>query len=183
MTTSQSVQLYEVYRFLAQALRYPEAEWFNDEFLSLYTSLLHDLDWPEKEEFVSAYSAQQLEDLQVEYTRLFITGSPHVVASPYASSYIDGTLNGSMADRTRQFYRDHGFDLAGNDFPDHIVSELDFAALLEQEQAGSCQKFLIELFYPWFDLFKLAVLQGTTENYYKTTIQLIVFFTCPDDDA
>lgn len=183
MTMSPSVQLYDIYRFLAQALRYPEAGWFNDDFLSLYASLLHDLEWPEKEQFVAVLSAQQLEDLQVEYTRLFITGMPQVIASPYASSYIDGTLNGPMAVRTRQFYLDHGFDLASNDFPDHIVNELDFAALLEQKKVGSSQKFLTELFLPWFDLFKIEVLRGTTEDYYKTTIQLIDFFTCLDDDS
>ena len=180
MTDSSSVQLYEIYSFLAQAMQYPEPEWFNDDFKTMYTSLLDSLEWQDKDQFTDICTDQDLEDLQVEYTRLFITAVPHVIAPPYASAYIDGALNGPTAAATRQFYLDNGLDLTGNDLPDYLISELNFISLLEQEEEESSEKFLAELFRPWFNLFKDDVLKGTTVNYFKTTVQLIDFFTCPE---
>ena len=78
-----------------------------------------------------------------------------------------------------QTYLEHGLDLASNDFSDHIANGFDFAARLEQETAGSCLKILAEFYRPWFDFIKLEVLQGSTENYDKTTIQIMIFLFAP----
>ncbi len=183
MSTSPSVQLSEIYKFLAQAIRYPEKDWYNADFLSVYSTLLEGLGWPEKDQLPTDVSEQFLEDVQVEYTRLFINAVPHVVAPPYGSIFIDGGLNGVTADRTREYYREHGFDITSNEFPDHIVTELDFMALLEEGQAGSSEEFLARLFRPWFDKFKKQVLAGSDDLYITTTIKLIDFFTCVEEEG
>ncbi len=181
MSSSAAIQLSEIYKFLAQAIRYPEKEWFTADFMAAYTSLLSSLEWPERDELVSTVSSQYLEDVQVEYTRLFINAIPHVIAPPYGSVFIDGSLNGVTADLTRKYYREHGFDTTTNEFPDHLVTELDFLALLEEEKPGSSEEFLARLFRPWFSQFRDKVLAESADIYLTTTIRLIDFFTCAEE--
>lgn len=182
MTGSQPVQLFEIYRFLAQAMRYPDKSWFDGVFMALYITVLRELEWVEAAQFVPDVSPQDLEELQVEHTRLFITGVPAVIAPPYASIYMDDIMLGPTAERTRQFYLEHGFALNDNDFPDSLVAELEFVAVLEQNEEGGAEPFLAELFRPWFALFKAQLLQGTTHPYYLTTVKLIDFFTRSDEE-
>ncbi|MEN8140773.1 MAG: molecular chaperone TorD family protein [Thermodesulfobacteriota bacterium] len=183
MSTGQSVKLADIYKFLAQAIRYPEADWFNDEFLAVYHTLLEGLEWPEGAQVPTKVDEQSLEDVQVEYTRLFINAVPHVVAPPYGSVFIDGSLNGVTADQTRKYYREHGFDITSNEFPDHIVTELDFVALLEEGEEGSSEEFLAQLFRPWFDQFRAKVLEESQDAYISTTIKLIDFFTREEEEG
>ena len=182
MSSSSGIKLFEIFRFLAQVMRYPEADWFHDEFLSVYKNLLVDLKWPESAAMPDQVSPQFLEDIQVEYTRLFINAVPHVVAPPYGSIYIDGTLNSTTADKTRDYYRKHGFDITTNEFPDHIVTELDFAALREEEQEGGSDEFLAHYFRPWFDKFKDQVLAECEHPYFISAVKMIDFFTCAEEE-
>ena len=180
MPTSNNRQLADIYHFLAQAMRYPERDWFDDTFLALYASLLQGLDW-ETDALPSTglVTDSYLEGLQVEHTRLFITGAPQVIAPPYASVTLDGVMQGQATSQTRGFYWQHDYVLASSEPPDHLVVELDFLATLAG-QGRSCEPFLAELFRPWFGLFKDKVWAGTSEPYYQTTVRLIDFFTCPE---
>lgn len=180
---SAKISLPDIYRFLAQAMRYPQASWFTADFSHIFLTMLEELQWQEEAaELQDAIDRSKnfLEDVQLEHTRLFINAIPSVVAPPYASVYCkgDGTLYGPIAERTKQFYREKGFELQENsDVPDHIVFELEFLALLSSEDQNGSTVFLQTLFTPWFTLFKSKVLEESHHPYYKIVVKLIDFFT------
>jgi TorA maturation chaperone TorD len=75
------------------------------------------------------FAAVPLQDLLVEYTRLFL-GPVDAPARPYGSLWRDAD-KGLMTDSTmavQQLYAEGGFDLAEDfrELPDHIAAELEF---------------------------------------------------------
>jgi TorA maturation chaperone TorD len=182
-TTSPQIAISDIFRLLAQSMRYPDAEWFNQDFWSVLVNLLDQLQWQqEREELMRAKAGAKdfIEDIQIEHTRLFINAIPHVVAAPYASVHYkgDGTLYGMIAEQTKKFYREKGFALAKeSDLPDHIVYELEFLAILANEDPEGQKKFLGSLFNPWFEIFRRKVLEEAHHPYYRVVMNLIDFFT------
>lgn len=182
-TTASQGFISDIFRFLAQSMRYPDAQWFNNDFWSVLLHLLDQLQWhDEREELIrrNAGTINFLEEIQIEYTRLFINAIPHVVAAPYASVHYkgDGSFYGVIAEQTKMFYREKGFALVNdNDLPDHIVFELEFLAALANEDPEGQKKFLNTLFTPWFEIFKGKVLREAHHPYYRVVVNLIDFFT------
>lgn len=182
--SQETDQLSHVFNFLAQATRYPQDDWFNTEFLTVLNSFLKQLGVDSDQyNLPTQVSEQFLEDVQVDYTRLFINGNPHVISPPYGSMYIDGSLNDTTADLTRTFYRQHGFDTTTQEFPDHITTELEFLSLEFKEDPDVAQEFIEKLFLPWFATFKDRVLTEAATNYIRVIIDLIDFFTRPETEA
>lgn len=73
-----------------------------------------------------------LEELQAEYTRLFINAYPTLLCPPYESFYREGTVYGTTAGVVRDFYKDHGFDYVYEGEPPDLLSvELDFLAMTD----------------------------------------------------
>jgi len=183
---SPSENIARVYRFLAQCMQYPDKEWMNDDFFNVLYNLLGTLGATDEGVEIKKeinQSDDALEDLQVEYTRLFINGSPHVVAPPFGSVYMDQSLQGVFAGDTLAFYRKKGFDMeADADLPDHLIHELEFLSLLaaEQDHEGE-EEFLIRLFRPWFKKFTIRVTDGAHHPFYRVVIHLIDFFTKEED--
>ncbi|MDA3969840.1 MAG: molecular chaperone TorD family protein [Desulfobulbaceae bacterium] len=176
--SQESEQLSQVFNFLAQATRYPQAEWFNADFLAVLHSFLAQLEVEADEvDLPLEVTPQFLEDVQVDYTRLFINGHPKVIAPPYGSMYIDGSLNDTTADVTRKFYREHGFDTTTNEFPDHLTTELEFLSLQFKEDEAVAHEFIEKLFLPWFVTFRDIVLAEAKTGYIQVVIELIDFFT------
>lgn len=123
-----------------------------------------------------------LEDLQVEYTRLFINGVPHVVAPPYASVYLDKTLRGKYSDKILTYYRSLGYTLAENaDLPDSLIHQLEFLSFLAEDnnQPGE-EEFLACFFLPWFSIFASKVKEEAQHPLYRTIISFIDFFAKED---
>jgi TorA maturation chaperone TorD len=168
-------------------MHYPEKEWLTPQFCDSLYLLLDTLDaQEEKEAIVSAMAASEdpLEDLQVEYTRLFINGVPHVIAPPYGSVYIDRTLQGLHAEKTLRFYRNHGYDVKDNrELPDHLIHQLDFLAILsEKNDIAASNDFLQTIFLPWFPRFETRVRQEAQHPFYSVIVQLIDYLTKEDDE-
>lgn len=186
MAQSTSSNLAEIYRFLAQSLRYPDPGWMQADYFSALDTLLAGLGWDAEAQALRqslAASAGGLEPLQVEHTRLFVNAVPSVIAPPYGSVYLsaDGMLYGPSAEKTKQFYREQGYDLAGEaDIPDHLSFELEFLALLAEEgkaRAREEELFLRQHFRPWFPKFQARVLQEGRHPFYGLLVNLIDFFT------
>ncbi len=171
-----------LYRFLGQSLKFPEITWFTADFRGSFAALLNQLGAVQEAldlEKSFAESADLLEELQVEYTRLFINGVPHVVAPPYASVYLDKSLQGVHASRTLAFYREKGCDMSeDSDLPDHIVHELEFLSHLaaDNDQEGE-REFLQRFFLTWFPDFRDIVLKEANHPYYRLVITMIDYFT------
>lgn len=172
------------YSFLAQSFRYPEQTWLSESYFDLLDGIVQHLDLDKDALALRlSYCANQegLEQLQIEYTRLFINAAPAVIAPPYSSVYLgqEGDLYGPSAVWVKQFYQREGFDVAGEgDIPDHLSLELEFIALLIDEgKEEAAEQFLKEHFRIWFPLFKKRVLAGSTNKYYSTLLTLVDFFT------
>jgi TorA maturation chaperone TorD len=165
-------------------MRYPEPSFCNDQLFDTTESLLDSLDWQTE---LSAFrqwreqTANHLDDLQIEYTRLFITAAIRKTIPPYASVYMDGdgTLSGRTTELTRDFYRERGYDLIDETEPaDHIRFELDFlSALAGEAKFDDEELFLKTLFRPWFVRFQEKSMKEARHPFYKVSIQLIDFFT------
>ena len=100
---------------------------------------------------------------------------------PYASVYLDGNgaLFGRTTERTRDFYRQHGYDLASEAEPaDHLSLELDFLAALTAEGKHEAEElFLRTLFRPWFEQFQEKCMKEARHPFFQVSIRLIDFFT------
>ncbi|BCL60713.1 chaperone TorD [Desulfomarina profundi] len=120
-----------------------------------------------------------LEDLQVEYTRLFINGIPHVVAPPYGSVYFDKSLQGKYAEQVMHYYCSKGYALTDKaDFPDNLIHQLEFLSFLaEDKDQESENEFLGTYFLPWFETFSKLVKKEAQHPFYRIIITLIDFFT------
>ncbi|MGE4559781.1 MAG: molecular chaperone [Desulfobulbus sp.] len=183
-SATESATLSSLYSFLSLIMRYPDAALSNDSLLDALESLLASLDWPDELAAIRAWRAQTavpLDDLRTEYTRLFITSAPRTTMPLYASVYMDGdgTLQGKTTERTRDFYREHGYDLADENEPaDHITLELDFlAALAGEAKPEEEELFLRTLFRPWFERFQEKWIKEARHPFYAVSIRLIDFFT------
>jgi len=181
---SQDQLLSDFYLFLSRTMCYPENDFLNDDFLDAYENLLEKLELHEEKKQLRSCRSEDdhlLQNLQVEYTRLFINAVPHVIASPYASVYqqSDHDLQGILTKKTREFYRARGYDISNTAEPaDHIRFELEFlAALAHNGKVEEEKQFLQQLFRPWFPQFRDRVLQGSNHPFYTISVQLIDLFT------
>jgi len=116
-----------------------------------------------------------------EYTRLFINTSPHVIAPPYGSIYLekDGLVYGKSASEVLRFYHETDFTLKEDlkDLPDHIAHELEFMGTLagEEKQASGSEKikleeiqmnFLSRFILPWVPTFCEKVAEHSWYPFY-----------------
>ena len=183
-SASEAATLSTIYSFLALTMRYPDPAFCNDAFLGTMESLLASLDWQTELVAFHQWRVQpidHLDDLRTEYTRLFINSVPKTTVPPYASVYLDGdgSLQGRTTERTRDFYRERGYDLADTTEPaDHLSFELDFLAALAGEGKFEDEElFLRTLFRPWFERFQEKSIKEARHPFFKVSIQLIDFFT------
>ena len=183
-TTTQSAAVSAVYSLLAQTMRYPNAGSSVTDICHALETLLRELDWADDLEAFRAWQQQAIDhcdDLRTEYTRLFINAVSRKTVPPYASVYLDGngTLFGRTTERTRDFYRQHGYDLASETEPaDHLSLELDFLAALTAEGNHEAEElFLRTLFRPWFERFLEKSMKEARHPFFRVSIRLIDFFT------
>jgi len=128
-----------------------------------------------------------LDELRVEYTRLFI-GPAGPPCPPYESVYRDGEddaefgpVEGPSTAAVRRWYREFGVQPAPDhpDLPDHIATELEFAAYLADEgRADRLDQFLDEHLRVWADAFLRRVEAETREAFYaalaRTTREVVL---------
>lgn len=133
-----------VYHFLTFGFKYPEAQGL--EQLKAVWPIVKEvagelgeeagIPCPNPDVFSQALdeaAALRLDGLQVEYTRLFITGFPTTPARAVESVYREGALVGEAAEEVAQFYAE--FRLESHDeFVDSIASETEFLAYLSGEE-------------------------------------------------
>jgi TorA maturation chaperone TorD len=180
--TSSTDHIAAIYRFCAQSMQYPDPSWLtNDYFSSLY-GLLDALGGDnEKEKLKSTLSSAKdyLEDLQVEHTRLFINGMPHVTAPPYGSVYLEKSLQGKYAENVLIYYRSLGYTLSENsDLPDNLIHQLEFLSFLAEDKNQQAEEeFLVRFFLPWYTTFSKLVKEESQHPFYHVIISIIDFFT------
>lgn len=176
-----------LYRFCAQSMQYPDTSWFNDQYREKLQLLLATLGGEKQSKALEnsfTKSKDILEDLQVEHTRLFINGVPHVAAPPYASVYIDKTMRGQYSDNVLRFYNTSGYNLkASADLPDSLIHQLEFLSFIVRDQNHEGEiEFLSQFFLPWFPVFATKVKEEAQHPFYPIIISLIDFFTKEEEE-
>ena len=171
-----------IYRFCAQSMEYPESSWVTEEYFSGLFQLLDVLGGEDKKRALqSSLSASDnmLEDLQVEYTRLFINGAPHVSAPPYGSVYLEISLRGKYSEKVLNYYHSQGYTLDEHaDLPDNLIHQLEFLSFMAKDKNRSGEEeFLSRFFLPWYTLFSTQVKKEAHHPFYLVIITIIDFFT------
>jgi TorA maturation chaperone TorD len=168
-------------------MQYPETSWFTGGYLQNLHRLLEALGGSAEIDALQAAcpnDATLLEDLQIEYTRLFINGFPHVAAPPYGSVYLDKTLRGKYSDEVLTFYRSRGYNLREDaDLPDNIIYQLEFLSFLAEDRNKEGEReFLRRFFLPWFSIFADRVKGEAHHPFYRIIVTLIDFFTKEEEE-
>ena len=130
-----------------------------------------------------AFAAEGIEDLLVDYTRLFL-GPVDARANPYGSVWL-GPDGLAMQDSTMAvvgLYEEGGFELAEDfrDLPDHVAAELEFLYLLlfREGRAGADdalvlrKRLLGEHLGRWIGPFTDAVRAGAQCAFYRELAEL-----------
>ncbi|MCP4132346.1 MAG: molecular chaperone TorD family protein [bacterium] len=109
-----------MFRLFSLLLSYP-----TDEVLDLTGEMNEVEGLPSLE----AFNSRSLEELQVEYTNLFINSYPALLCPPYESYYREGLVYGETTSNVLKCYKTAKLDYAyEGEPPDHISVELEFIA-------------------------------------------------------
>ena len=132
-----------------------------------------------------AFAAASLEELLVDYTRLFL-GPVHALARPYGSVWLEadkGLMQGSTM-AVLALYAEGGFEIADGfrELPDHVAAELEFLYVLlfksaQARQSGDSEslaamaglrrRFLDQHLGVWVGPFAAAVKVGAQCAFYR----------------
>ncbi len=180
----EAAVLGDVYAFLALTMRYPDQSFLDENFLNALETLLESLGLDEQRQEIGDWrqlSKDIINELQIEYTRLFINSAPNATCPPFASVYMDGDgcIQGKTTEQTKDFYLQCGYKVENStEPPDYIRFELEFlSALAHESRFEEEERFLTTLFLPWFKRFKEKSINEARHPFYKVSIQLIDFFT------
>lgn len=191
----KKAHLRDLYRFLADFFYTPKN--YLGENKEAWIKLLEGFKILEIEvssalELINNLNFASLEELLVEFTRLFI-GSIEYVAPPYASYYLEGRLFGDSALKALEFYKKAELDLKDdfNELPDHIAVQFEFMSYLISQEV----KYLYEKNYPqayqfyqlqrefletcvftWVDSFCHKIKEGTHSKFYYSLAKVLQSF-------
>ncbi|WP_372480827.1 molecular chaperone (plasmid) [Halomicrobium sp. HM KBTZ05] len=128
-------------------------------------------------------AAVDLDDLRVEYTRLFIGPGPEQ-CPPYESVYRDGDHDGDeqnvgpvygpATQAVARWYAEYGLELRDSRSapPDHIATELEFAAYLAAtEDDDTLEQFLDEHPRTWIEPFAARLRENDPGPFYRAVIE------------
>ena len=106
------------------------------------------------------------ENLEAEYTSLFITGYPKTPCPPYYSAYQTGLMVSEHTEELYDIYEKYGIELSNEQFPDFIPTMMEFLTLLlsnnlEEEAKGFYSKYL-----SWLSEFADNIKRNTKEEYF-----------------
>jgi DMSO reductase family type II enzyme chaperone len=190
-----------VYRFLSRCFSHPERELLelfdsarleeplqSWRYLGLEASegIARAVDW------LAGWPGREaaLLELEKEYTRLFVTAYPKVVAPPYSSVYLDEQRRvwGASTAEAARLYEAAGLGMSRDfhDLPDHIAVELEFASYLiseQQKRAGGNdstvrdlasieKRFLAEHLFRWAPAFFSRVAGLSRAAFYQAAAEL-----------
>jgi TorA maturation chaperone TorD len=154
-------------RFLAACYYQPCVEFVEERLFDSMCAAAERLD-PDLAQrarrLADAFHRQTLEDLLVDYTRLFLGPGP-VAAQPYGRVWMDGEKP------VLPMYAEAGFEIdeSFRDLPDHITAELEFLYLLIYQGGPENlrKRFLEEQLGPWVGPFTQAVQAGAATAFYR----------------
>lgn len=195
--TDQAEARQELCRFLAGCYYEPGPEFAEERLFESILAASQRID-PELAQHAQrlgqAFTAATLQDLLVDYTRLFL-GAPQALAKPYASVWLTSApeLMQDSAMELQQLYQQGGFEIDPEfrDLPDHVAVELEFLYLLtyQENQAkatgdeaalqaveGLRTAFIIGHLGRWLGPFILAVHDHAQSDFYRELAEFTELF-------
>ncbi|NKE68563.1 molecular chaperone TorD family protein [Ramlibacter sp. RBP-2] len=184
-------------RFLAACHYEPDAAFAEEKVFDSMAAAARRLD-PQLEagarRLGEAFAAQDLQELLVDYTRLFL-GPPSPLAAPYGSVWLTGE-NAVMQESTvalQGLYGEAGFELDEDlaEMPDHVAVELEFLYLLTFKQNEAWRAgdevaigawnqlhglFLRDHLGAWIGRFAAAVRDRAQTSFYRELADLTARF-------
>jgi TorA maturation chaperone TorD len=162
----------ELFRFVAACYYEPGPEFVEERLFDSMCAAAERLD-PDlarrARRLADAFARQPLEELLVDYTRLFLGPGP-VAAQPYARVWMNGEQPILPMYAEAGLEMDEGF----RDLPDHITAELEFLYVLIYQGGPENlrQRFLKEQLGPWVRPFTHAVKGGAETAFYRELAEL-----------
>lgn len=132
----------------------------------------------ELEQVVPGVDEIDLDGLRAEHARLFV-GPEGPPCPPYESVYRDGPddkpgpVIGPSTHNVVEWYHEYnlGLESEWRDLPDHLATELEFAAvLLDRGETDAYEQFLNEHPSQWFDSFAQRVQANDPPEFYRKLI-------------
>ena len=171
-----------LFRLIAVALSYPDGQ-FVHRVQEAIGEVRVDLARDEPRLTLAALSRDlgrlallPLDQVQGEYTRLFISAYPRVPCPPYESVYTEGELFGLAAEDTDDLYRRWGL-VADAEATDHAGAELEFMAFLlaldSPESHAAANQFLAEHIMIWLPQFASDLAKQSRLRFYQAVGALL----------
>jgi nitrate reductase assembly molybdenum cofactor insertion protein NarJ len=134
-------EISQTFKLFSLIFSYPD-----EEKIEQSIKLARDLGFAEIEEVLKK---TDLEDLETEYTKLFISSFPSIPCPPYRSYFVEGTIYGKASVEVKELYEDSGLEyIYESEPPDHISVELEFLSIENRYDNG---------FLDWFCKFAECV--------------------------
>ncbi len=107
------------------------------------------------------------EEVEIQYTKLFINHYPHTIAPPFASSYIG--KSDEVYDYVEEFYKISGYKINSREFPpDYLIYELVFLGnLYDEKNSEKESEFLENHFISWFSKFVKRIVESKESEIYS----------------
>jgi putative dimethyl sulfoxide reductase chaperone len=160
----------DLFRFLAACYYEPAAEFAEERLFDSMAEAAASVDLGLAEaarRLGKAFATEPLEDLLVDYARLFL-GPPQALAQPYASSWLPA---GDPGTSVLTFYEEAGFAVSDDfrDLPDHIAAELEVLYLLVHQDGweGMRTRFVDEHLGRWIGPFANAISANAGTEFYR----------------
>ncbi len=152
-----------IYRFLRKLFLEPDEEFLN--FLLQKSKELEDIG-------IEFNDSLNLENLQTEYTRLFLGPEGHL--PPYESVFTEGRFWGNPANDIKDFIRGIGLELE-KDFnmpPDHIAIEFEILEKIissKDQEINVLYMDFLKKHIAWIFDFLTQLIQKTELKFYQTS--------------
>ncbi len=170
-----------VYKSFAKLFSYPDEEVINLVSSGVVLELFEILNIPEYnslkiDKWIKSFDNEEqlLEDLQVEYTRLFINTFPTLPAPMYKSFYEDKELFGNSIGSLIDTYEKYGFEVSEdeNELPDNLSLLLEFVYRLNQEGYSKDEQniFVEKYILSWTNELEQKILENAEIDFYKFLI-------------
>lgn len=128
-----------------------------------------------------------LEELQIDYTALFVNGFPRAKAHPFAGWYLgDDIVFGSSALDILELYSRYGLSLEpDHTLPaDHLLVELEFMAIMAEQYAKTADSSYLHAMRDmmnhhmnqWIFKFLLSIKNHADSRYFKTMAEVLTLF-------
>jgi len=177
-----------LYKLFSKCFYYPDRELVNIISNGEVFAFLHGLQGIEKAKlnhlavWIEDFKTEDelLEKLQVEYTRLFVTAFPEVIAPPYKSYYLENELYGKASGEITEVYHENEFKISSEikEPADHLALELEFLyRISESGKPGSLEiEFIRKHILSWLEKFSVRVDEHASLPFYPFLVEKLNLF-------